>query len=74
MLDNIIHAEIYDIDKVDDKIYKCIKDNMITLRIYLIYQINSSFDKCIIKISVRHDHISNFIIIYIITFTLKTLL
>ena len=44
MLDNIIHAEIYDIDKVDDKIYKCIKDNMITFRIYLIYQINSSFD------------------------------
>ena len=44
MLDNIIHAEIYDIDKVDDKIYKCIKDNMITLRIYLIYQINSRFD------------------------------
>ena len=56
MLDTIIHAEIYVIDKVDDKIYKCIKDDMITLRIYLIYQINSSFDNHIIKISVRDDH------------------
>ena len=42
MFDNIINTEVNVVDKVDDKIYKSIWDNM--CKFYLLYQINSSFD------------------------------
>ena len=55
MFDNIINTVVNVVDKVDDKIYKSIWDNM--CKFYLLYQINSCFDNHITMSPTMHFNV-----------------